>query len=84
VCTKVGQGAKSLVFVGTAKSTVAMHSIADKVSVPVIMPLSTKHSKTQSEFVVSLKPSLNKPIINVIEKNGWNRIFYLFDSDEGV
>ncbi|XP_048776012.1 glutamate receptor 2-like [Ostrea edulis] len=84
VCKKVGQGAKTIVFVGTAKSTVAMHSIADKVSIPVIMPLSTKHSKTQSEFIVSLKPSLNRPIIDVIEKNGWNRVFYLFDSNEGL
>lgn len=84
MCKKVGQGAKTIVFVGTAKSTVAMHSIADKVSIPVIMPLSTKHSKTQSEFIVSLKPSLNRPIIDVIEKNGWNRVFYLFDSNEGL
>lgn len=84
VCAKIGQGAKALVFVGTSKSTVAMHSIADKLSIPVLMPLSTKYSQTHSEFTVSLQPSLNRPIIDVIQKNGWKQVFYLFDSDEGI
>lgn len=84
VCAKIGQGAKALVFVGTSKSTVAMHSIADKLSIPVLMPLSTKYSQTHSEFTVSLQPSLNRPIIDVIQKNGWKQVFYLFDSDEGT
>lgn len=84
VCAKIGQGAKALVFVGTSKSTVAMHSIADKLSIPVLMPLSTKYSQTHSEFTVSLQPSLNRPIIDVIQKNDWKQVFYLFDSDEGI
>lgn len=84
VCRKIGEGAKALVFVGTSKSTMAMHSISDALSIPVLTPLSTKHSQSQSEFIVSLRPSLNRPIIDVIERNGWNRIFYLFDSDEGT
>lgn len=84
VCAKIGQGAKALVFVGTSKSTVAMHSIADKLSIPVLMPLSTKYSQTHSEFTVSLQPSLKRPIIDVIQKNGWKQVFYLFDSDEGI
>lgn len=84
VCAKIGKGAKALVFVGTSKSTVAMHSIADKLSIPVLMPLSTKYSQTHSEFTVSLQPSLNRPIIDVIQKNGWKQVFYLFDSDEGI
>ncbi|XP_061189245.1 glutamate receptor 2-like [Saccostrea echinata] len=84
VCKKVAEGAQALVFVGTAKSAAEMNSIAERISVPVLMPLSTKNQKTPSDFVVSLKPSLNKPIIEVIKKNGWNRVFYLFDSEEGL
>lgn len=84
VCAKIRQGAKALLFVGTSKSTVAMHSIADKLSIPVLMPLSTKYSQTHSEFTVSLQPSLIRPIIDVIQKNGWKQVFYLFDSDEGL
>uniref|UniRef100_K1P1B8 Glutamate receptor n=1 Tax=Magallana gigas TaxID=29159 RepID=K1P1B8_MAGGI len=84
VCAKIRQGAKALLFVGTSKSNVAMHSIADKLSIPVLMPLSTKYSQTHSEFTVSLQPSLIRPIIDVIQKNGWKQVFYLFDSDEGL
>ena len=84
VCDLIQQNTIALIGSSKSDTYALMESYSRALKLPFLVPTMTRESVgPRSHYIVSMCPSFIDAVIDIIQHFQWNKIFYLFDTDDG-
>ena len=84
VCTLIDRQPIALIGTSVSQTFDIIQSYSRALTIPFFLPTLTRESTLDREnYIISMCPTFINAVIDFIRRLQWDRIFYLFDTDDG-
>ncbi|XP_060554333.1 glutamate receptor-like isoform X2 [Ruditapes philippinarum] len=84
ICSLLRKGVYGIIGVSDASALPTIQSYSNNFKVPFIALSMIQNSSSHGDFQLFMRPVYVNGLLDVIIKYGWERILYIYDTDEGL
>lgn len=83
VCSTMAKGIFALFGVTNVTSLSTVKSYCNTFHMPYVTPSAPVNDSDEPGFLLKMRPSYDRAMIDIIKHHRWTRIYYIYDTQEG-